>query len=316
MRIAVVGAGGVGGYFGARLQAAGHEVSFVARGAQLATLRASGLRVSGMSGEIVLPRVVATDDPRAIGPVDAVLVAVKAWQLADAAPALAPLIGPATVVVPLLNGVEAHAVLAGPLGAGPVAAGLCGIVSYLVAPGRVRHEGVDPFVRFGELDDRPSARLERLRDAFTGAGVRAEIPPAIQVALWTKLLFIAPVSAVGALTRATIGEWRALPEVRALAERGMHEVVAVAAGRGVGLPADAVARTLGFLDAMAPGATSSLQRDFEAGRRTELDAQVGAVVRLGAAAGVATPVHRLLYDLLLPRELRARRPRQPDGTCP
>jgi len=306
MRIAIVGAGGVGGYFGARLQLAGHGVVFVARGAQLAALREGGLRVSGISGELVLEKVEATDDPRSAGAVDAVLVTVKAWQLAEAARGLAPLVGPATVVVPLLNGVEAAAVLAEALGAGPVAAGLCGIVSYLVAPGHVRHEGVDPFVRFGELDDRSSDRLSRLRDAFASAGVRAEIPPDIHAALWQKLLFIAPVSAVGALTRAPVGAWRALPETRALAERGMQEVAAVAAARGVRLPADAVARTLAFLDGMAPGASSSLQRDFESGRRTELDAQVGAVVRLGAGARVATPVHRLLYDCLLPQELRAR----------
>jgi 2-dehydropantoate 2-reductase len=181
-----------------------------------------------------------------------------------------------------------------------------------MAPGHVRHEGVEPFVRFGELDDRPSERLTRLRDAFASAGARAEIPPDIHAALWMKLLFIAPVSAVGALTRATIGEWRSLPETRRLAEDGMREV---AAARALALPADAAARTLGFLDGMAPGATSSLQRDFEAGQRTELDAQVGAVVRLGAAASVATPVQRLLYDCLLPQELRSRAPSSPHARC-
>jgi 2-dehydropantoate 2-reductase len=311
MRIAVVGAGAVGGYFGARLQAAGHEVAFVARGAQLAALRAGGLRITGVSGDLVLPTVEASDDPRSLGTVEAVLVAVKTWQLAGVAPALAPLIGPATVVVPLLNGVEAPTVLAAALGAGPVAAGLCGIVAYLVAPGHVHHEAFDPYVRFGELDNRPSARLAHLRDALASAGVRAEIPTDIHAALWMKLLFISPVSAVGALTRSAVGEWRQLPETRALAERAMQEVTAVAAARGVALAGDAVARTLGVLDAMAPGATSSLQRDFQSGRRTELDAQVGAVIRLGAEAGVATPAHRLLYDALLPQELRARAAAQP-----
>jgi len=306
MRIAVVGAGGVGAFFGARLQRGGHEVVFVARGAQLAALRGGGLRVSGASGELRLERVAATDDPATAGPVDAVLVAVKSWQLPELAPTLAPLVGPDTVVVPLLNGVEAPSQLAAALGPGPVAGGLCGIVSYLVEPGHVHHEGVAPFVRFGELDRRPSPRLERLRAAFTDAGVRAEIPDDIHVALWTKLLFIAPVSGVGALVRAPLGAWRELGGARGLAERAMREVAAVAAARGHSLAPDAVERTLAFVDGMAPTATSSFQRDLEAGRRTELDAQLGAVVRLGAAAGVETPACRLLYDCLLPQELAAR----------
>lgn len=306
MRIAVVGAGGVGGFFGARLQRAGQEVAFLARGESLAALRAQGLRVTGASGDLHLDRVTASDDPAAVGAVDAVLVAVKSWQLPAVAPTLAPLVGPDTVVVPLLNGVEAADQLAAALGPAAVAAGLCGLVAYLVAPGVVHHEGGYPYVRMGELDDRPSARLERLGAAFTSSGVRAEIPADIRAALWTKLLFIAAVSGVGALARAPIGAWRGLAGARHLAERTMREVAAVAAARGVSLPPDAVERTLHFLDGMVPAATSSLQRDIESGRRSELDAQLGVVVRLGAEAGVETPANRLLYDCLLPQELAAR----------
>ncbi len=306
MRIVLLGAGGVGGYFGARLQQAGEDVVFLARGGHLRALRGQGLRLSGVSGELHLAAVAATDEPRDVGAVDAVLVAVKSWQLADAARQIPPLVGPQTVVVPLLNGVESATELAAALGSAPVAAGLCGIVAYLVAPGHVHHEANDPWVRFGEVDNRPSPRLERLREAFTRAGVRAEIPADIHAALWMKLLFIVAVSGVGALTRAPVGQWRHLAGARDLALRAMREVAAVAAARGVVLPADAVPRTLGFLDALAPGATSSLQRDFEAGRRTELDAQMGAILRLGAAAGVESPANRLLYDCLLPQELAAR----------
>lgn len=306
MRIAVVGAGGVGGYFGARLLAGGEDVAFVARGETLRALATDGLRLTGASGDFHFAPVRAVGDPREVGTVDAVLVAVKSWQLPGVAATIAPLVGPATVVVPLLNGVEATAELAAALGAPPVAAGLCGIVAYLVAPGHVHHEGVAPFVRFGELDNRESPRLERLRAAFAAAGVRAEIPADIHAALWMKLLFIAPVSSVGALVRAPAGAWRELEGARDLARRAMRDTVEVAAALGVALPADAVERTLLFLDALAPASTSSLQRDFEAGRRSELDAQVGAVVRLGAAAGVETPACRLLYDCLLPQELAAR----------
>jgi 2-dehydropantoate 2-reductase len=306
MRIAIAGAGGVGAYFGARLQAGGHDVAFLARGAQLAALRSGGLRLTGRSGELHLPRVEASDDPRQLGSADAVLVAVKTWQLADAAPRLAPLVGADTVVVPLLNGVEAADQLAAVLGPESVAAGLCGIVSFLVAPGHVHHEGVDPYVRVGELDDRPSPRLERLVAALHEAGVRAEVAPEIRAALWQKLLFIAPVSAVAGLVRTTLGAWRHLEGPRDLATRAMREVVAVAAARGARLPDGAVERTLANLDSIEPTSTPSMQRDFEAGRRSELDAQVGAVVRLGAAAGVPTPASALLYDCLLPQELAAR----------
>jgi len=306
MRIAMVGAGGVGGYFGARLLRGGQEVVFLARGENLAALRAHGLRLTGASGDWHLEGVAASDDPATVGTVDAVLVAVKSWQLPALAPTLAPLIAAETVVVPLLNGVEAAAELAAALGPAPVAAGLCGLVAYLTAPGVVHHEGGYPYVRFGELDNRPSPRLERLREAFTAAGTRAEIPEDIHAALWTKLLFIAAVSGVGALTRAPIGAWRSLAGARQLAERTMREVAAVAAARGVALPPDAVDRTLHFLDTLVPGATSSLQRDFESGRRSELDAQLGAVLRLGAEAGVETPACRLLHDCLLPQELAAR----------
>jgi 2-dehydropantoate 2-reductase len=306
MRIAIVGAGGVGAYFGARLRAAGNEVAFLARGAQLAALRTGGLRLTGRSGELHLPEVEASDDPHDLAPADAILVAVKTWQLAEVAPRIAPLVGPETVVVPLLNGVEAADELAAALGPAPVAAGLCGIVSFLVAPGHVHHEGVDPYIKVGELDDRPSPRLERLVAALIAAGVRAEVAPNIRAALWQKLLFIAPVSAVAAIVRAPLGRWRHLAGPRDLAQRAMRETVAVATAHGVTLPAGAVERTLAGLDAIEPTSTPSMQRDFEAGRRSELDAQVGAVVRLGAAADVATPACRLLYDCLLPQELAAR----------
>lgn len=306
MRIAIVGAGGVGAYFGARLQAAGNDVAFLARGAQLAALRTGGLSLTGRSGELHLPKVEASDDLAVLGPADAVLVAVKSWQLAEVAPQLAPLVGPDTVVVPLLNGVEAADELAAALGPAPVAAGLCGIVSFLVAPGHVHHEGVDPYIKMGELDDRPSPRLERLVAALIAAGVRAEVAPNIRAALWQKLLFIAPVSAVAALVRAPLGRWRHLTGPRGLAADAMREVVAVAAARGVALAAGAVERTLANLDAIEPTSTPSLQRDFEAGRRSELDAQIGAVVRLGAAAAVPTPASSLLHDCLLPQELAAR----------
>jgi 2-dehydropantoate 2-reductase len=159
---------------------------------------------------------------------------------------------------------------------------------------------------FGELDNRASARLDRLRETFEGAGVRAEIPPDIHRSMWSKFLFIAPMSAIGALTRVPIGEWRSMPEIREITIRALEEMIAIAAARGVSLGDDAIARTLERFDGLAPESTSSLQRDIMEGKPSELDAQVGAILRMGRDAGISTPVCELFYRLLLPQERRAR----------
>jgi 2-dehydropantoate 2-reductase len=170
MRIAIVGVGGVGGYFGGRLAEAGAEVAFIARGAHLQAIREHGLRVSSIEGDFVVAPARATDDPAEVGPVDAVLLGVKSWQVAEAAHAMRPLIGSDTAVVPLLNGVEAPDQLAAVLGEDAVLGGVCGIMAFLDGPGRIRHAGVSrPFVHFGELDNRRTPRVERLLAAFAPA---------------------------------------------------------------------------------------------------------------------------------------------------
>ena len=307
MRIAVFGSGGVGGYFGGRLAEAGETVTFIARGAHLAALLERGLAVESIAGDFEVRPVRATDDPRTVGVVDAVLVAVKTWQLGDAARAMAPLVGPATMVVPLENGVEAPEELGQVLGAEHVLGGLCRILAYVVGPGRIRHSAVEPYVAFGELDGSPSPRAESLLAAFRGAtGVVAEIPDDIRAAMWGKFMFITPVSSIGAVTRVPIGAFRATSETRALLHEALREIEALARHLGVRLPADAVGQTLEFVDAIPPDGTTSMQRDIMDGRPSELEAQVGAVVRLGARAGVAVPVHQFLYAALLPQERRVR----------
>lgn len=306
MRIAVVGAGGVGGYFGARLVAAGEDVSFVARGAHLSALRTTGLRIESPVGDLTLGPQRATDQPAEVGPVDAVLVAVKTWQLPDVIRSLPPLLGPETSVVPFLNGVEAADQLAAGLGAAHVLEGIAKIVSYIVAPGHIRQIGGLASAAFAERDDRPSARVERLRDAFRRAGLGVETPPNIEVALWEKFLFIASGGGVGSLTRAPIGVSRAVPETRTLLERAMREIEAVARARGLPLAGDVVPRTLAFVDTLPPEGTASMQRDIAEGKPSELEAWSGAALRLGRAAGVPTPVHETIYQALLPLELRAR----------
>jgi 2-dehydropantoate 2-reductase len=306
MRIAVFGTGAVGGYFGGRLAACGEDVTFIARGETLRALRRNGLRVESIKGDFTVHPAKATDEPTEVGAVDAVLVTVKAWQVGDIAPAVRDLVGRQTVVVPLENGVEAPDQLAAVLSAGPVAGGVCRIVAFQVAPGHIRHAGLEPTVAFGELDGRHSERLQLLRRAFERAGVEATIPPDIGVAMWEKFLFISSLSGLGAITRATAGVLRTVPETRRMLEQALAEVVAVAKAKGILLPTDAAARTMAFIDALPPDATASMQRDMVAGMPSELEAQNGAVVRLGQAVGVPTPLHAFLYDSLLPQELRAR----------
>jgi len=310
MRIAVLGTGAVGGYFGGRLAHAGEDVVFIARGAQLRALRERGLRVDSPAGDFVVRPVQATDDPAQVGPVDAVLVGVKAWQVTEAARAMLPLVGPATFVVPLQNGVEAPDQLAAVLGAEHVLGGLCRIVSLVVGPGHVRHAGLEPYVALGELDNRPSQRAARLRQALVRAGVTAEIPPDIRVALWEKFLFIASFSGVGAVTRAPAGVLRELPETRRMLEQAMREILAVARAKDIALPEESIPRTMALVENLPPDGTASMQRDIMAGRPSELESQSGAVVRLGREMGVATPLHAFIYYSLLPLELRARGPVQ------
>jgi len=306
MRVAVVGAGGVGGYFGAKLAHGGTDVVFLVRGATLKALRTHGLRVESIKGDFALDRVQANDDPTAIGAVDAILLTVKAWQIPDAVVSLKPMLKSDTAVIPLENGMEAPQQVAQILGSKHALGGLCGIVSFAVEPGHIRHIGADPFVMFGELDNRPSERGEKLRAAFEKAGVRAEIPPDINRSMWSKFLFIAPMSAIGAVTRLPIGAWRSMPETRELVTRALREVLAVAAAHEIDLGDDAVERTLDRYDSLPPESTSSLQRDVMDGKPSELDAQLGAVVRMGTEKTTPTPVFDTLYRALLPQERRAR----------
>jgi 2-dehydropantoate 2-reductase len=306
MKIAVMGTGAVGGYFGGRLAQAGEEVVFVARGANLLALRESGLRVDSINGDFLIRDAHASDDPSKIGKVDYVIVGVKTWQVAEASEAIRPLIGPATCVLPLQNGVEAADQLASALGAEHVIGGLCQLVAFVVEPGHIRHAAFDPLIAFGELDNRKSERVEKLRQAFERVAVRAQIPDDIHAAIWAKFLFIAPYSGVGAVTRAPIGPVRSLPGTRGMLIKAMHEILAVAHARGVALPEEAVTKSLANIDSLPAEATASMQRDVLAGRPSELEAQNGAVVRLGHELGIATPVNEFIYSSLLPQEMQAR----------
>lgn len=306
MRIAVVGAGGVGGLVGGLLARAGNEVAFVARGATLAALRGRGLEVQSPRGSFVVSPVEASDDPSALGPAEVVLVAVKGWQVREVAPRLAPLVARDGVVLPLENGVEAAPTLAKALGEDRVAGGLCHLFAWVESPGVVKHVGELLRVTMGERRGGSSARLERLAAALRAAKVDAVVSPDIEAAAWEKFLFIDAFGSVGAATRAPVGQVRTLPESRGLLRAAMEETATVARARGVRLPADAVDKAMALIDGVRPESTASMQRDIQAGRPSELFDQTGAVVRLAAEAGVDAPVHRLLYAALLPQETAAR----------
>lgn len=306
MRIAIFGAGGVGGYFGGRLAQSGHEVVFIARGEHLRALRSRGLRVDSVKGDFILPTVAASDRPAEVGAVDVVILAVKTWQVQQAAQAMRPLVGDDTVVLPLMNGVEAPSQLAEVLGPSHVLGGLAKIISLIAGPGHIRHLGAEPYIALGELDDRRSERVDKLRQALADAGIMVETPADFHAALWGKFLFVVSWGGPGAVTRAPIGVLRSVPQTRGMLEQAMDEVLAVARARRIILADDIVAQTMAFIDSLPPSGTTSLQRDIAEGRPSELDAWNGAVVRLGAQAGVTTPLHGFIYASLLPQESRAR----------
>ncbi len=306
MRIAIFGAGGIGGYLGGRLSQAGEEVVLIARGEHLQAIKEHGLRVDSIKGDFVATPALATDNPTEAEPVDAVILGVKAWQVLDAAKAMRPMIGPETFVVPMQNGVEATAQLASVLGEKSVVVGLGGLVSYIVGPGHILHAGGEPYVSFGESDNSTSERTQNLLEAFKNAGVIANIPANIQAALWAKLALMAVNSGIGAITRVPTGQWRSVAGSWKMAQQVAQEVLAVATGKGIAMPSDSLASTVARLEASAPNSTSSMQRDLMEGRFSELEVQTGAVVRLGLEAGVPTPVNTFIYNSLLPQEMNAR----------
>ncbi len=298
MRIVIMGAGGLGGYFGARLAAAGNDVAFVARGAHLAAIRERGLRVESALGDLHLHDVVATDDPATLAPADVVMIAVKLWDTEVAAEAVKPLVRPGTAVVSFQNGVGKDEVLTRILGRDAVIGGVSQIGVVIASPGVVRHTGTMAKLIFGELDNARTARVEALLSACVAAGVDAEIAPDINLAIWEKFAFLVPMSACTAAMRSTIGPIRANPRTRAFLLDVMREVVAVGRALGVRLAEDFIEERMAFIETLPPQMTASMQGDLARGNRLELPWLSGAVVELGRRTGVPTPLNRAVADIL------------------
>ncbi|WP_448188565.1 2-dehydropantoate 2-reductase [Azospirillum sp. sgz301742] len=300
MRIAVMGAGAVGGYFGARLLAAGADVAFLARGRHLAAILKDGLRIESGSGELHLTDVTATDDPASIGPVDVVLFAVKLWDTEDAARSIRPLVGPRTAVITLQNGVTSLDTLSTALGAEHVVGGVAHIAAQVFAPGIIRHTGTLARMSFGELDGSRSERLTLFHGLAAKAGFDAIFSTDILSMIWEKFTFLAPFSGVTALTRQPVGIIRAVPETRALFLDAVAEVAQLAHAKGVHLGPDVVERIGGLVDGLVPEMKSSMLNDLERGGRLELPWLSGAVARMGREMAVPTPVHRAIAAALAP----------------
>ncbi|MEV3992523.1 2-dehydropantoate 2-reductase [Streptomyces sp. NPDC049837] len=303
--IAVVGAGGVGGYLGGRLAAAGYDVRFLARGDSLAALGRKGLRVTNGSSDWSVPDLRASDDPQDIGEVDYVLLCVKTSQLPAAVDALGPMVGRNTAVLTVQNGVEAPEQVAAVVGRDRVLPGMVRVVATLVGPGEVRHVGGPAALGFAEWDGSVSDRVERLREVLRDASLTAMEPRDIWAGLWAKFLLVVPIGSLGAATGgATIGELRSRGGTRRMLIAGMREIHETGIALGIELPGDAVDTAIGLMDRQQPDVTSSLQRDILAGRPSELEAWTGAAVRLADRAGRTAPVHEMLYELLATRVSR------------
>lgn len=307
MKIAVFGSGGVGGYFGGRLAQAGNDVTFVARGKHLDAIKTNGLRVESINGNFTVRPAQATDRPSEIGAADLVLCCVKSWQVPEVAGEIQHLVGPATLVVTMQNGVEAHIYMSRAVHSRHILPGVCRIISMIESPGRIRHTAVEPSLVFGETDGKMTRRVERLTQLFADVqGVSVHASRNILQALWKKLMLMAPWGGVGALTRSPIGILRNLPETRDMLLTTVREVCAVARATGIGVDEKAIDDVVGFMDQLAPESTTSMQRDIMEGRPSELNEQCGAVVRFGEKSGAPTPLSRFIYHSLLPHERKAR----------
>jgi 2-dehydropantoate 2-reductase len=306
MHIVVFGAGGVGGYFGGRLARAGEKVTFIARDEHLQAMLANGLRVESIKGDFMVQPVNATDDTSQVTDVDVVLVCVKAWQVPKVAKAIIPLLGPDTFIIPLENGLEAPSQLAEILGREYVLGGACGIFSHIAAPGLIRHTGSEPWINFGELDNHPSSRTQNFLSIIKHAGISAEIPPDINLAMWRKFLFVSAFSGIGAVTRVPVGILRSQPGTRQMLIDALQECYSVATAHGINLSLEWITDIMAAIDRYPPQNIPSLQRDIMAGRPSELEAQIGAVVHLGKMHNIPTPLYTFIYFSLLPQEALAR----------
>lgn len=299
MKIAMMGSGGVGGFFGGRLAKAGYDVSFIARGAHLEAMRRDGLTIESPSqGDIHIPKVHATDDPSSLGPVDVVILSVKLWDTESAANAVKPLVGPETGVLSLQNGVIKDEILRRVLPESGVMGGVAYVATHISRPGVIHQVGTMQRIIVGEYDGRASPRAKLLHEALAKSGVAAELSTDVRKAIWEKYVFLVALSATTASMRSTIGPIRENPQTRAFLLELMRETVKVGRAHGVALDEDYAEQRLKFADGLPADMTSSMAHDLERGNPLEVNWLSGGVVKLGREKGIATPANSAVCDIL------------------
>ncbi len=305
MKFAIMGTGGIGGYYGGLLSRSGQDVTFIARGAHLEAIREKGLIVKSVHGDFSIFPAKATDNPSEAGIADVILFATKTYQTDEAAVLIKPMIGPNTVVISLQNGIDSADRIGTVVGMEHMLGGTTWCSVALEAPGVIGQYSQFRRIALGEFNGQKTSRLQAVYDAFNAAGFTVEFSENILKVLWTKFVFIAPVMLMGSLTRMTFGDYRHVPEARAMLGEAINEVAALALASGVTLDADVAAKTLAFIDSSEPGIKPSMQRDVESGKPSELESMIGVAVRLGIKYNVPTPVMRFAYAMLKPRELQS-----------
>ncbi len=299
MRIAMMGTGGVGGYFGGRMAASGCDVTFIARGRHLEAIRKQGLRIDSRDiGDAIIDPADVTDNPADVGVMDCVIVAVKIWDTEEAGRAILPMVGPETTVLSLQNGVECDQTLARVVGTSHLIGGVAFIASSIREPGVIKHIGTMQRVVVGERAGGSSSRVEALYEVMLQAGITAEVSDDIERTIWEKFVFLVGLSATTTMLRTTLGPVRKDPDSRAFLLNIMRETVAVGRAKGIDLADDYAEDRLAFTAGLPVEMTSSMHHDLEAGNRLEVAWLSGAVARFGDELGVATPVNRSVWAAL------------------
>lgn len=307
MKILIFGAGGVGGFFGAKLAQTKHQVTIIARGAHLQAIKENGITIKSITGNFTAHPHRVTDSLATIDTPDLVIFGIKSWQLYKASNDILQYINENTLFLPLQNGANNTEILNNVLPKEQVLSGLCRMISYIESPGVISNPDIPPTLLFGEQDNKHTERAETILHIFKEAGINAAIPENIQVAIWQKFLFITTVSAIGGLTRVPIGAMRDSPYIKEVMFKTAQEIYAVATAKGIYLPEDTIDKTFAAIARQAPETTASVQRDLMEGKPSELENFNGYIVKEGKRLGVATPVNEMIYELLIPQEELARK---------
>jgi len=306
VKIMIMGTGGVGGYYGGLLAQQGNDVTFIARGAHLKAIQANGLQIKSIFGDFTVNPAKATDNPAEVDPVELIIFCTKTYSMDEAVQEIRPAVGSQTSVLCLQNGIDAADRIGKIVGLEHVIGGATWLSSAVEAPGIIKQVSQFRRIVFGELDGSQSGRIQNIHEVLKNTGITVEVSENILKILWTKFVFISAASSLGSLTRLPMGDYRSIPETRAMIIGLMHEVEALARVQGVALDDDVAQKSLDFMDNAAPHMKASMQLDVDTGHRSELDSMIGVIGRKGRESGVPTPIADFIYASLLPIELKAR----------